>query len=85
MLSPRNHIELLAPARDLECALAAILHGADAIYVGAPKFSARKAASVSTSDIEQIVKCAHIYGARVFVALNTLLYDKPCRAVAPSI
>ncbi|MCQ2202457.1 MAG: U32 family peptidase [Bacteroidales bacterium] len=76
MLSPRNHIELLAPARDLECALAAILHGADAIYVGAPKFSARKAASVSTSDIEQIVKCAHIYGARVFVALNTLLYDK---------
>lgn len=76
MLSPRNHIELLAPARDVECALAALNHGADAIYIGAPKFSARKAASCSTDDIQQIVRTAHLYGARVFVALNTLLFDK---------
>ena len=76
MLSPRNYIELLAPARDKECAMAALNHGADAIYIGAPKFSARKAASVSTEDIKQIVETAHLYGARVFVALNTLLLDK---------
>lgn len=76
MLSPRNYIELLAPARDIECAKAALNHGADAIYIGAPKFSARKAASVSTEDITEIVQIAHLYKARVFVALNTLLYDK---------
>ncbi|MDO4462059.1 MAG: U32 family peptidase [Bacteroidia bacterium] len=75
MLNPRNFIELLAPARDIECAKAALAHGADAIYIGAPKFSARKAASVSTNDIAEIVRLAHLYKARVFVALNTLLFD----------
>lgn len=75
MLSPRNVIELLSPARDYECARAAIIHGADAVYIGAPQFSARKAAGNTIEDIQRTVSLAHTYGARVFVALNTLLTD----------
>ncbi len=75
MLSPRNVIELLSPARDFECAKAAILHGADAVYIGAPQFSARKAAGNTIDDIRRTISIAHTYGARVFVALNTLLTD----------
>ncbi len=72
----RNVIELLAPARDAECARAAIDHGADAIYIGAPQFGARKAAANSLSDIRDIVAYAHTFGVRVHVALNTVLYDR---------
>lgn len=68
-------IELLAPAKNLECGLAAINAGADAVYIGAPKFSARAAAHNSLGDIRQLVQRAHLFHARVYVALNTILYD----------
>ncbi len=68
-------IELLAPAKNLEAAMAAIDYGADAIYMGAERFGARRAAGNSTEDIAQAVEYAHQYGVRVHVALNTLLFD----------
>ena len=68
-------LELLAPAGNVECGLAALSSGADAIYVGAPKFGARAAANVSLSDIQHLVSIAHRYGAKVYVAFNTILYD----------
>ncbi len=68
-------IELLAPAKNLEYGKAAILHGADAVYIGAPHFGARADASNSINDIEQLVRYAHLYNAKVYVALNTILYD----------
>ena len=68
-------IELLAPAKNLEAAIAAIDYGADAIYMGAERFGARRAAGNTTDDIARAVEYAHQYGARVHVALNTLLFD----------
>ena len=68
-------IELLAPAKDLECGIEAIRHGADAVYIGAPRFGARAAAGNSLADIARLVEFAHLYGARVYVALNTILSD----------
>lgn len=70
-----RNIELLSPAKNLECGLAAINHGADAVYIGAPLFSARAAAGNSIADIETLVKYAHRFGAKVLVALNTILTD----------
>ena len=69
-------IELLAPARDRETAFAAIDHGADAVYIGAEKFGARAAAGNSAEDIVEVVRYAHQFGVRVYVTLNTLLYDE---------
>lgn len=68
-------IELLAPARDVVCGREAILHGADAVYIGGPDFGARAAAGNSVDDIAGLCQFAHIYGARVYVTLNTILYD----------
>jgi putative protease len=65
----------LAPARDLEVGKAAIDAGADAIYIGAPEFGARQAASNTVDDIATLVKYAHQFGAQVLVTLNTLLHD----------
>ena len=70
-----THISLLAPARDLEVGKAAIDAGADAVYIGAPEFGARQAASNSIEDIAALVQYAHRFGAQVLVTLNTLLYD----------
>ena len=67
--------ELLAPAKDLECGQAAIDCGADAVYVGAPRFGAREAAGNSIADIEKLAGYAHRMWARVYVAVNTLLRD----------
>ena len=69
------NIELLSPARDLQTGKEAILHGADAVYIGAPRFGARAAAGNSVDDIRQLVDFAHLYGVRVYVTLNTILYD----------
>jgi len=69
-------IELLAPAKNLECGIEAINHGADAVYIGAPKFSARAAAGNTSDDIKALCEHAHQYGAKVYVALNTILTDK---------
>ena len=68
-------IELLAPARNLECGIEAIRHGADAVYIGAPRFGARAAAGNSIEDIAQLIDYAHLFGVRIYVTLNTLLYD----------
>lgn len=67
--------ELLAPAKDADVAIAAIRCGADAVYMGASRFSARQAAGNSLDDIRRAVEFAHPYWARVYIALNTLLYD----------
>ncbi|SIQ45569.1 putative protease [Alkalispirochaeta americana] len=69
-------IELLAPARDVECGLAALRHGADALYVGASRFGARQAAGNSLDDISRLIEAARFYSARVYVTLNTLLFDR---------
>ena len=68
-------LELLAPAKNRDQGMAAISNGADAVYIGAPAFGARQAAANSLEDIESLVKYAHIYGAKVYITLNTLLYD----------
>lgn len=68
-------LELLAPAKDLEAGMAAISCGADAVYIGAPRFGARQAAGNAVKDIELLCNYAHQYHAKVYVALNTLLYD----------
>lgn len=70
-----REIELLAPARDKECAMAAIDHGADAVYIGAERFGARAAAGNSTEDIAEVVRYAHQFGVKVYATLNTLLYE----------
>ena len=69
-------IELLAPAKNLECGLEAINHGADAVYIGAPKFGARSAAGNSLDDIQTLVKHAHLYNARIYVTVNTILKEE---------
>jgi len=70
-----DKIELLAPAKDCPTARAAILCGADAVYIGAERFSAREAAGNTLPTIQQVTDFAHQYYARVYVALNTLLRD----------
>lgn len=70
-----HKLELLSPARDAEIAREAILHGADAVYIGGPDFGARHNASNSLKDIAELVPFAHQFGAKVFVTLNTILHD----------
>ncbi|MCJ7550761.1 MAG: U32 family peptidase [Anaerolineae bacterium] len=67
--------ELLAPARDLACGIAAVDAGADAVYIGAPRFGARARAGNDLGDIAALVAYAHTYWARVYVTVNTLLHD----------
>ena len=68
-------VELLAPAKDKETAFAAIDCGADAVYIGASNFGARKKASNSIEDIKEVVNYAHKFWAKVFVTMNTILTD----------
>ncbi len=70
-----HHLELLSPARDTAIAREAILHGADAVYIGGPGFGARHNAGNSLRDIAELVPFAHRYGAKVFITLNTILHD----------
>ena len=72
----QRKIELLAPAKNLECGIGAIDHGADAVYIGAPRFGARAAAGNSLDDIAELVKYAHLYNVRIYVTLNTILKDE---------
>ena len=74
-MSKARKIELLSPAKDLQCGIEAVNHGADAVYIGAPKFGARAAAGNSLEDIQSLCKYAHLYGVRIYVALNTILKD----------
>ncbi len=73
-------LELLAPARNVEIARTAILCGADAVYIGAPAFGARAAATNPVSEIEELCAFAHIFGVRVYVTMNTILYDSELEA-----
>lgn len=75
----QRKIELLAPAKNLECGIEAINHGADAVYIGAPKFGARAAAGNSAEDIAALVEYAHLYNARIYVTVNTILRDDELR------
>ncbi len=70
-----RHLELLAPAKTAEIGREAILHGADAVYIGGPSFGARHNASNTVSEIAGLVEFAHRYHARIFVTLNTILHD----------
>lgn len=84
MSLPKHHLELLSPARDVSIAREAILHGADAVYIGGPSFGARHNACNEVSDIAQLVEFAHRYHARVFTTINTILHDnelEPARAL----
>lgn len=69
-------IELLAPAKNADCGIEAVRHGADAVYIGAPRFGARAAAGNSIEDIARLVAFAHQFRARVYVTVNTILMDE---------
>lgn len=68
-------LELVAPARDLECGIAAIDHGADAVYIGGPRFSARSSAGNSLEAIGSLVEYGHQFGVKIYLAVNTILRD----------
>ena len=72
----KQTIELLAPAKNLKCGIAAIDHGADAVYIGASRFGARVAAGNSVEDIAELCRYAHPFGAKVYVTVNTIIYDE---------
>ena len=69
-------IELLSPAKDKICGFAAIDYGADAVYIGAPKFGARKNASNSIEDINELISYAHKFNVKVYPTVNTILYNE---------
>jgi len=75
-MSLLNHqLELLAPARDADIGIAAIHHGADAVYIGAPAFGARASATNTLQDIERLCTEAHRFNSKIFITLNTILRD----------
>lgn len=78
-------LELLAPAKNAEQGIAAINHGADAVYIGAPLFGARAAAGNSIDDIDKLVKYSHLFGSKVFATVNTLLFDNELEAARQMI
>ncbi|MBR3521866.1 MAG: U32 family peptidase [Prevotella sp.] len=69
-------LELLSPAKNLECGISAIDHGADAVYIGARKYGARAAAGNSVEDIAKLCRYAHRYDAKVYATVNTIIYDE---------
>ncbi len=79
--TPQYSIELLAPARDASVAISAINHGADAVYIGAYSHGARAAAANSVADIGTVCDYAHCFGARVYVTINTIVYESELRNV----
>ncbi|MDD4713788.1 MAG: U32 family peptidase, partial [Bacteroidales bacterium] len=80
-MSKQRYLELLAPAKNTECAREAVLHGADAVYIGAPKFGARAAAGNSLEDLAELVTFAHQYRVRIYVTVNVILYDEELKEV----
>ncbi|MDD4409189.1 MAG: U32 family peptidase [Candidatus Pacebacteria bacterium] len=80
MLNKRK-IELLSPAKNYECGVAAINAGADAVYIGGPKFGARKDASNSLREVISLIEYAHQFRVRVYVAINTILFDNEIEEV----
>ena len=78
-------IELLSPAKNLAYGREAINHGADAVYIGAPSYGARAAATNTIEDIENLVQYAHLYGCKVFTTVNTLLFDSELESAVAMI
>lgn len=76
-----THIELLAPARDADIAIAAIDHGADAVYMGASHHGARADATNTLDDVRRACDYAHQFGARIYATVNTLIYDNELKEV----
>lgn len=81
MINESQKVELLAPAKDKECAYAAINAGADAVYIGAEGFGARKKAANSLDDIKEIVDYAHKFNVKIYVTVNTIVYDEELDSV----
>jgi len=81
MQKTRQHLELLAPAKNAEFGIEAINHGADAVYIGGPAFGARAKAPNTVADIARLVAHAHRFHAEVFVALNTIFHDNELEGV----
>lgn len=79
-MKEKRAIELLSPARDLECGFAAVNAGADAVYIGGPAFGAREDAGNSAEDIEKLIRYAHLFNAKVYITLNTILFDHELEA-----
>lgn len=79
MKNKKKTIELLAPAKDKKTAFAAIDCGADAVYIGSPKFGARVNASNSLDDIKDVVEYAHKFRVKVYVTINTIMSDDELR------
>lgn len=77
----KTKLELLSPAKDLECGIAAINCGADAVYIGAPNFGARAAAGNSINDISKLIKHAHKFWTKVYVTVNTIIYENELEEV----
>ena len=80
-----HQLELLAPARDADIGIEAVIHGADAVYIGGPSFGARAAADNRVQDIARLADYAHRFNSRIFVTLNTILRDdelEPARKLA---
>lgn len=84
-LPSTRHIELLAPARNLACGIAAIDHGADAVYIGAGNFGARSAAGNAIADIELLATYAHKYGAKLYATVNTVVFDSEMQAALQTV
>jgi putative protease len=80
-----HQLELLSPAKTAEIGREAILHGADAVYIGGPAFGARHNASNSIEEISSLVEFAHRYRSRIFVTINTILHDAELEAARKQI
>jgi len=78
-------LELLAPAKNADIGIEAIKHGADAVYIGASEFGARAAAGNDIDDIKKLVDYAHIFGVKVYVTVNTIVYDDELKDVEAMI
>lgn len=74
-MASSRQIELLSPAKDIATAKSAIIHGADAVYIGAKNFGARKNASNTIDDIKELCDFAHFYFVKIFITVNTILFD----------
>lgn len=83
--STSRKLELLAPAKDEATAIEAVKHGADAVYMGGHDFGARKAAANSVDSIKKVVEFAHIFNSKVYITLNTIIYDKELSMVEKTV
>ncbi len=84
-MTPPAPLELLAPARTCAIARQALLHGADAVYIGGPAYGARLAAANPVADIAELCEFAHQFRARVYVTLNTIIFDSELEQVRHTV